>query len=112
MEKFKLEVKTTYTINLTVNDIADAIKDYYKSGKMRKFPRAFEWLSEKEDISTFTNEKIENLAKNSLFVEGNGDTFSYFADYFGFDGFTNSGRWDESKKVYRMVVYDYGNRLN
>lgn len=105
------EVKTLYTIELSVSDIAEAMSDYCKSTNKHKYPRAFDWLTMDTEAESWTLKKVEEIINKTFFMASNGDTYSYLAEYFGFDGWSNAGLWKENKRIYTMSVFNRGEYL-
>lgn len=106
----KKEVKTTYTINFTASEFAYILDAWSKSMQKHRHARAFNDLP-LEDVSELELSTIHEYF-TELGVRGNPDTYAFIAEYFGFDGWSNAGYYNEAKKVYTMTVYDNGDTLN
>lgn len=105
------EVKTIYTIELTVSDIRVAVIDYYNSNNKHRHPRAFEWLDFSTDPHNWKDSRFLKIAKDELFLSGSADTYSYLAYYFGFDGWDHAGVWYQNKNIYSMRLFNRGEYL-
>lgn len=106
----KKEVKTTYTINFTAGEFAYVLDAWQKSMQKHRHPHAFENLPF-DDISDLKLAAVHEYF-TQLAVMGNPDTYSFIAEYFGFDGWSSVGYYNKAKKVYTMTVYDNGDTLN
>lgn len=105
----QVEVRTTYHIELSEEDIEKAFKDFEKrNGNRQMFPHAFPDI----DTNDTTEENCKKAVSESLVFCGNthADTSRYIARYFGYDGVTFClSKIDEKIK---MVVYKNGDDLN
>lgn len=106
----KKEVKTTYTINFTASEFAYILDAWQKSMQKHRHPHAFENLHY-DEVNELKLTQVHDYFVN-LGLEGNSDTYAFIAEYFGFDGWSNAGYYNEAKKVYTMTVYDNGDTLN
>ena len=100
------ETKTFYDIMIDVDDLSMIIESWHKSMKKHYTPHAFEWL----DTDTIDFDKpldIKHL--ETLWHLSNGDTLTYIAKYYGFDGWHHAGTYYENHKCHKMTVYNYGN---
>lgn len=101
-------VKTFYEIEFDAADLANAIEHYQRSEYAHAmWGNAFENI----DTSDLSEAACEHLLETKI-GWGNGSTAAYLADYFGFDGWQNSGVYNKKRKTYRMEVFNYGDNLN
>ena len=102
-------VKTITSIILDTADFANMI-EYYKRNELFKtmYPDAF------KDMTVTAEMPEKNVIKvmEEMKILGNKDTYNFIADYHSFDGWENSGYYDEKKKIYKMVVYSNGDTMN
>lgn len=99
----KVEVRTTYDIEYTLNDlwliVGGAMKD--KTNIRKCF---YQYGGEHSTL-----EDLRNLFKSH---DGfNGDELDYIAYKLGFDGWSNACRYDEYRDVRMFTVYRYGDTL-
>ena len=101
-------VKTFYEIEFDAADLSNAIESYKRSENAQAmWGNAFEGI----DTSDLSEAACERLLETKI-GWGNGATASFLADYFGFDGWQNSGYYNKKRKTYRMQVFNYGDALN
>ncbi len=107
MKIISKEVRTTYEIMFDINEYTEIVKSFRDSMKKHHTPKAFEWL--KYDEIDIDNKPLDEWHLKNLWNCGNGDTFRYIANYFGFDGWSNAGIYYDHHKCHKMTVYNYGN---
>ena len=97
MKITKIEAKTFYNVRLSYEEIDNAFTNYQNTTKKHVYPRAFSGV----DIMT-----------KDLFTEiglwGNNDTYTFLANYFGFDGWSNAGYYNEKTEEYCAQYYKWG----
>lgn len=114
MKTLKATVKTVYNIELDIVDIAIILERFHKDKSLGRtvtavYPLAFEWLE--KTYAEVSESWAEAVAKN-MQLNAHGDTYKLIAEYLGFDGYENSGYYNETKRIYRMVVYNNGDTIN
>ena len=108
MKVVSQEVKTFYKIEFDAADFANAVERYNGSEVLETvYRRAFEGF----DINTNSEDSCVT-AMRRMSISGNGDTAGYLAEFFGYDGWQNAGTFNERKKVYAMIVFNYGDCVN
>lgn len=109
MKITKQVVKTIVSIKLDSIDFFEMIDAYKQCEEDKKiYPNAFKNMCV---VAEMKEEHIIKVMKEMLFL-GNKDTFNYIASFNGFDGWENSGYYDEKSSTYNMVVYNYGDTMN
>ena len=78
-------------IQQTIYDICEKFTNDDTASKI--YPRAFSDIGRYGDITE-------------------GDTCSYIAKALGFDGWQNSGVYYKDRRVYKMILFKYGDRIN
>lgn len=103
------KVKTLISIELSLKDIGQAVSNYGKDGQAHRYPRAFEFVdpAKKHLIEKAVSESFVE----EIFLNGNGDTYNYLAQYFGFDGWHNAGYFNRGRHSYCMEVFNRGDTL-
>ena len=101
-------VKTTSTIQFNFEEFKQIAKDYQNGTKRHHYPRAFVDIN----INELLKETDTARGFAYLSLDGNGDTCQLIAESFGFEGWVNAGYYDPKKDIYRMQVFNYGDRLN
>lgn len=111
MKITKQEVKTIYDIEINFKEAWDLLVAFGKKQSHEVFyPNLVEHLKNK-DCS------VREVAK-SLFeiticmAKWHSEMIQYFVKELGFDGIVNYGLFNESKRCYRCVVYNYGDCVN
>ena len=114
MKTLQSTVKTIYNIELDMADFALILERFHKDKSLGRsvtvvYPLAFEWLEKTyADVSEgWAEAVVKNMQRNA-----HGDTYKLIAEYLGFDGYENSGYYNETKRIYRMSVYNNGDTLN
>ena len=109
------KVKTIIAIELSLEDIRKAVSDYGKDGMAHRHARALDFVNpvdidSVEDAGSWSDSMTVSFIE-AMFLNGNGDTYNYLAQYFGFDGWENAGFFNKNRKVYCMAVFNYGDTL-
>lgn len=107
MKVVSKEVKTFYDIMLNIEDLTEIVKSFRDSMNKHRTPKAFDWL--KYDEIDLDNKLLDESHLKMFWNASNGDSLTYIANYYGFDGWQHSGYYCEHKKQHKMVVYNYGN---
>lgn len=113
MKTLTQEVKTFYDIELDTADFANILERLHQDKENGRsitiiYPKAFDWVITSPDI----NEPSAIIVMKQMHGKAHGDTFKYIAETLGFDGWANAGYYNETKRVYRMTVYNRGDTLN
>ena len=99
----KVEVRTTYDIEYTIEDlwkiVREAVNDSVNIDKC-----FYQYGGEQSTLGD-----VRNLFES--FNGFNGDELSYIARKLGFDGWENAGSFDETRDVRTFTVYRYGDTL-
>ena len=111
MKITKQEVKTIYSIEVTLRDFTDALEAYVKDRNSRiGYEGAFKHLK-------YDDLKDENLANiKACFKCFRSDdevsTKNYLVRFLGFDGIENYGLYSEKTNTIHMTVFNYGDQIN
>ena len=109
MKVTQATVKTFYDIEIDFGDFAKAFNHYSTPEAETQrilYPKAFEGY----DIDNHPVGYIE-LVMQKIGVFGHGQFAAYMADFFGFDGWHNMGHYNKTQNIYRMTVYNHGDKL-
>lgn len=94
MKILSQEVKTFYTIEIDRQTLYDIAEKFTKD----------------ETASILYKRAFTDFANSGNINEG--DTCSYIAKALGFDGWQTAGVYYVERRVYKMVVFNYGDRIN
>lgn len=99
----KVEVRTTYNIEYSINDLWEIIREAKEDET--NFKKCFY----KYDGENSTLGDVKDLFES---LNGfNGDELNYIAYKLGFDGWSNAGIYDKNRHVRTFTVYRYGDTL-
>lgn len=103
MKIIKVEVRTTYYIEYSINDLWKIIRE------AKEDETNFQKFFYKYDGENSTLEDVKDLFES---LNGfNGDELKYIAYKLGFDGWSNAGIYDKNRHVRTFIVYRYGDTL-
>ena len=116
MEIVTQEVKTLYSIQFTLSEFTEILSKCYKEIEDERcaYPNAFDWLNfedESADPEGWYESRVRDVLEREMFLKAKGDTYSYIAKHFGFDGWSNGGLWNKNKQVWEMEVFNRGRFL-
>lgn len=99
----KVEVRTTYDIEYTIEDlwkiVREAVNDSVNIDKC-----FYQYDGEQSTLGD-----VKDLFES--FNAFNGDELHYIAYKLGFDGWSNAGYYDKNRHVRTFTVYRYGDTL-
>ena len=111
MKVTKQEVKTIYTIEITLRDFIDALMAYSKDEFDRAIHKgAFKHLN----ANDVEDEKLANIKKYFKSFKNDDEvaTKDYVVNFLGFDGVVNYGLYKEKTDTISMLVFNYGDQIN
>ena len=105
----QVTVKTFYDIEITFDDFLRAFIRYgAPEGETDRimYPKAFEGYDLENHTTGYVMQVMQKIS-----VFGHGDFAAYMADFFGFDGWHNMGHYNKTQNIYRMTVFNHGDKL-